>query len=51
MTDEERELIAAAKHYVKISQNHDMSPYIKENGRRWCSPWAELVAAVNESRS
>ncbi len=48
MTEQERELIDAAIHYVKVAKNPSLSEFIKENGRH-CqkSPWAELVDAVN----
>lgn len=41
------ELIAAAKHYVKLKNDPSKTPFIRENGRHGeTSPWAELVAAV-----
>lgn len=46
LTDAEREVIEAAKHYVKMSLNPNTSQFIQESGRRGGSPWAELVDAV-----
>ena len=47
MTEQERELIAAAIHYVKIARDPARSEFIRENGRHCrTSPWAELVEAV-----
>ena len=47
MTEQERELISAAIHYVKVASNPNLSEFIRENGRHCrTSPWAELVDAV-----
>jgi hypothetical protein len=47
VTEEERELIDAAIHYVKIAKDMGSSEFIVENGRHGRkSPWAELVDAV-----
>jgi hypothetical protein len=48
VTEQERELINAAIHYVNVAKDLSLSAYVKENGRhRQKSPWAELVDAVN----
>lgn len=46
------ELELAAAHYVRVSQNPNLSRYITENGRHPGSggPWAELVSAVDAAR-
>lgn len=41
------ELARTARNYVRCSQDPGLSPYIKENGRRGGSPWAEFVEATN----
>lgn len=52
MTNEEREVIEAAKHYVKVQGNPNLSPYIKENGRHGkLGPWGELRLAVENLNS
>ena len=44
--DKDAEIVAAAKHFVEVSQSHNQSQYSGECGRHGNSPWAELVDAL-----